>query len=561
MAAMQTQPQAQLQSAGGVPNAINGPTMPQQPAAFPNFLLQVPQLQPIPGPSSVPQLPVGGQPWMLPALHTENAPQPSGSQFAAGTAPKQPITAVDEIVAGVVAAMKSRVSQEEVPDRSLARFAPDDERVLVNALRKAKVEGLSPLQGISKLDQVNNHTAAAWKDYFIKYVERLGPKVYPQAYPNPAASASLKSAAGGSRSGGPSASSSLPRRPVKGGDPSDSELSNPEEDATVGGSAASRSKRGGPIVEYHDEIRISYLPPGVKPKAPQRGLQSDNLRFTKEDKVFFIHYLKYRLRKGPVPSKEQLYRELAEQAPHHNVESWKRHWDNACTLPNEIYIQALKRVNSRRQEPPHPQKALTESSEEEDESGEEEEDGDDATAAEFSDDPTSEPPASRTRAPTVKKAQGGRAPRRCKISDEDIRAMAQYIVEKRKCDGWEALKAPNRWEEFASRPENTKRRLTAWIGITYTRAKDIQAYIQEYESEQPSTPAAEEKPPGTPTVDRTADSKAGDLKDKQPEGKGAAPCAKRGLEDDWKEPKIEGSRSWTRKRPKLAEPEAIMISD
>lgn len=239
MAAMQTQPQAQLQSAGGVPNAINGPTMPQQPAAFPNFLLQVPQLQAIPGSSSVPQLPVGGQPWMLPALHIDNAPQPSGSQSAAGPSPKQPITAVDEIVAGVVAAMKSRMPQE-VSENSLSKFAPDDERVLVNALRKAKVEGLSPLQGISKLDQVsrltlsfrrerivlnplqvNNHTAAgqstipsrvsfdscpililniaAWKDYFIKYVERLGPKVYPQAYPNPAASASSKSAAGGSR--------------------------------------------------------------------------------------------------------------------------------------------------------------------------------------------------------------------------------------------------------------------------------------------------------------------------------------------------------------------------
>lgn len=145
---------------------------------------------------------------------------------------------------------------------------------------------------------------------------------------------------------------------------------------------------------------------------------------------------------------------LVTQAPHHNVDSWKQHWDNACTLPNEIYDQALKRVNNRRQEPPHPQKTPVESSEEEDESGEEEEDGD-ATTAEFSDDTKSEPATRRTRAPTVKKAQGGGggAPRRCKISEEDVRAMAQYIVEKRQCDGWEALKAPERWEEFASRPE------------------------------------------------------------------------------------------------------------
>lgn len=81
----------------------------------------------------------------------------------------------------------------------------------------------------------------------------------------------------------------------------------------MGGFAGSRSKRGGPVVEYHDEVRIPYLPPGVKPKAPSRDLQSGKLRFTKEDKIFFIQYLKFRLRKGPVPSKEQLYRDLAEQ--------------------------------------------------------------------------------------------------------------------------------------------------------------------------------------------------------------------------------------------------------
>ncbi|PIL37072.1 transcription factor [Ganoderma sinense ZZ0214-1] len=562
MAAMQTQPQ-QLQAAGGVPNAIStsGPTMvPQQPPAFPNFVLQPHQPQ-IPGPSSVPQL--GGQPWVLPALPT-NAPLPIGAQSNATA--KQPT--VDEIVAGVVAAMKANAPQEEAPDKSLARFAPDDERVLVNELRKAKREGLTPLQGISKLDQitliplrlykVNNHTAAAWKDYFIKHVERLSPKVYPQAYAN---TVPLKSTAGGSRSGGQSTSSSQPRHPVTNGDLSDSEQSNSDEEAAVGGSAASRSKRGAPVVEYHDEVRIPHLASGVKPKPPQRDLQHNNRRFTKEDKVFFIHYLKYRLRKGPVPSKEQLYGELTEQAPHHNADSWKRHWDKACTLPNQIYIQALKRVNSRRQEPrrpaPRAKQDPAESSEAEDEEEDEEEEGD-ATPAEPSDDPVSEPTASRKRAPTAKKAQGGPVPHRCKVSDEDIRAMAQYIVEKRKCDGWEALKGPDRWEEFASRPENIKRRLNAWIGITYSRARDIQAYIQEYESEQSSTPAAEDKPRASPTVDRASDLRQGDPKAGQ--AKDAMRSAtKRALEGE--ESKIEGSRSPTQKRPKLVKPEAIVISD
>ncbi len=81
----------------------------------------------------------------------------------------------------------------------------------------------------------------------------------------------------------------------------------------MGGSITSRSKRSAPVVEYHGETCIPYLPPGIKPKAPRRDPQPGHLRFTKEDKIFFIHYLKYRLRKGPVPSKEQLYRELAKQ--------------------------------------------------------------------------------------------------------------------------------------------------------------------------------------------------------------------------------------------------------
>ena len=81
----------------------------------------------------------------------------------------------------------------------------------------------------------------------------------------------------------------------------------------VGTSASYRSKRGDPVDEYHDEIRIPFLPPGVKPKAPRRNPRDDNPKFTKEEKIFFIHYLKYRLRKGPAPSKEQLCSELAKQ--------------------------------------------------------------------------------------------------------------------------------------------------------------------------------------------------------------------------------------------------------
>ena len=36
-----------------------------------------------------------------------------------------------------------------------AVFVPDDERVLADALRKAKAEGLTPLEGFAKLDKVS----------------------------------------------------------------------------------------------------------------------------------------------------------------------------------------------------------------------------------------------------------------------------------------------------------------------------------------------------------------------------------------------------------------------
>ena len=148
MNAMQTQPQ--LQHAGGVPlNTMNSLTV-SQPPGYPNFVLQGPQIQPqpVPGPSAPP---LGGQPWALPPFQTANAPHPPGPQSNAVA--NQPT--VEEIVAGVVAAMKAAPQEAEAYEPAAVAFSPGDERVLVNALRKAKAEGLTPLQGFSKLDQVS----------------------------------------------------------------------------------------------------------------------------------------------------------------------------------------------------------------------------------------------------------------------------------------------------------------------------------------------------------------------------------------------------------------------
>lgn len=322
-------------------------------------------------------------------------------------------------------------------------------------------------------------------------------------------------------------------------------------------SASSRSKRGPPLEEYHDDIYIPFLPSGTKPKAPRRGPQENTRKLTREEKIFFIHFLKHRLRSGPVPSREQLCRELAEQTPHHNADSWKRHWDKECKLPNEIYIQARKRVQKSLKEPlPAPPSRLNGShlagsSDEEDDSGDEDEDRD----VEPGDDPAYEPTASGEPYSTVKKATKGPRIRKYRVTEVEIQAMAQYIAEKRKCDGgWDNLTVRLRWEEFAARPKNKKRSLAGWARIAIRRSKDIDAYISDYEAEQ-GLPA-DEAVSNSSQANKSVDSQL-----KIEEMKGSTELVgKRALEDE-SEPGSEESASLPQKRPKLTEPVEIVLSD
>ncbi len=80
-----------------------------------------------------------------------------------------------------------------------------------------------------------------------------------------------------------------------------------------------RSRRGGPIPEYHAGTLIPPLVPWSRPKPPVRGSDNDHEghRFTDEDKVFFIHFLKWHLSQGRgarIPEREDLYLLLARQA-------------------------------------------------------------------------------------------------------------------------------------------------------------------------------------------------------------------------------------------------------
>ena len=227
-----------------------------------------------------------------------------------------------------------------------------------------------------------------------------------------------------------------------------------------------RSRRGGPIPEYHAGTLIPPLGPSLHPKPPPRDSENVNEshKFSDEDKIFFIHFLKWYLRQGIVahiPDREELYLLLARQVsifrpfsdgddrsnlitrqtPHHNAEAWKRHWDDAPELPDKIYIEARKRADD---EAIAGNPSLSPSSNE----------GGSEDGIEAADDE----PLSESTSQVLNQAQ--RAPRSpCppkktrrpeRVTEEDLREMAQYKYERRGV--WEGISSRTaRWKEFAQR--------------------------------------------------------------------------------------------------------------
>ena len=75
-----------------------------------------------------------------------------------------------------------------------------------------------------------------------------------------------------------------------------------------------QSRRGTALLEFHGG---TYIPPSDsthEPVLPQREPDDSDLhRFTDEEKIFFIRYLRWRLREDRVPSKDTLFKELAKE--------------------------------------------------------------------------------------------------------------------------------------------------------------------------------------------------------------------------------------------------------
>ncbi|TFK92189.1 hypothetical protein K466DRAFT_251698 [Polyporus arcularius HHB13444] len=245
-----------------------------------------------------------------------------------------------------------------------------------------------------------------------------------------------------------------------------------------------RPARGGVLQEYHDE---TYIPPSdisLKPSVPLRLSGEDLHRFSAEEKVFFIQYLRWRLREGRIPSKATLFVELAKELPHHDEDTWKKHWKDHCMLPDEIYIAASKRAEAE---------GLLSSSESLS-------DMSTLTPAPSSDEefrPASPDLRHSPSPPPI--TVGGFIPSAVyqKVTDEDLRAMAKYMVEKR--HAWGQYKNNHRrWEEFSRRKErldlqNLRRRShIGWYCAARTYATQIRAFYDEYMAEKPD-PASEDE--------------------------------------------------------------------
>ncbi|RPD67267.1 hypothetical protein L226DRAFT_131941 [Lentinus tigrinus ALCF2SS1-7] len=492
--------QGQLPPQNGVMNALMGYLQPQLQAqqggaapmqTFPQF-----QQQPVlPWPGWQPQanfaMPGGAQ-YMQQLMGQPMVPQ---QRPPAAAAPQPP--SVDEIATAIVAAVQPLLQDKNA---SPVGSKPDDEKILVEALRKANASGLTPRQALEKLHNVNDHTETGWKNYFLDHLEKLYPKVYRDVRPSAPHDEVHRRASTSRTQAGPSSVSTrndrsspsrhapptVPRGRAKSpklppSQPSRRTLhkaSPPRRHAVpinrepevASSPSAVRSKRGDPIADYHAGTHIPPLSVNSKPKAPPKDPGS--VRFSDDDKVFFIHYLRWRLQhEGSVPTRSDLYDELAEETPYRDAEAWKRHWDDHPELPDRILIEARNRELAAAQ----------------DESSEDEEGDDDQGDVEETEDPS-----------TGRLLNGeGKDQRkhivRLKVTDDDLRAMARYMVEKHAV--WKSYPSQSAcWEEFAR--HNTQRSLSAWMNIYFKRKKVIEQYAREYS--QPHS-GEEQKPPAPPS--------------------------------------------------------------
>ncbi|KAI0723215.1 hypothetical protein C8Q76DRAFT_388425 [Earliella scabrosa] len=237
--------------------------------------------------------------------------------------------------------------------------------------------------------------------------------------------------------------------------------------------ASDRSRPAFTLPEYHANTLIPPSSTSTKPHCPpRRDPRSNRNPFTPDDKIFFIHWLRWRLREGAVPPRAVLEWELGQETPQHDEKAWKKHWDDNPLLPDQIYIAACQRAKNEirifeeRELVLSP--APTPSVASNDELPTDRRHGRERTLG------------YRNNSDLPKVSASPRA-RRSRATEQDLRAMAHYLFEKRAVWNKEFSSHYEAWKRFGERPENrTRRSPNAWNCLARVYATKIEQYCDEY---------------------------------------------------------------------------------
>ncbi|KAI0677166.1 hypothetical protein C8Q78DRAFT_1142026 [Trametes maxima] len=380
----------------------------------------------------------------------------------------------------------------------------DDETRLVDVLKKCQAQGLTPRQAIESLDGVNDHSASAWKDYFLDNLHRL----YALSNPSPDSTrevsvassngASSSHGAGKGRARAPELPKTKPRlpqlprrrptsrpasperptssqarsRPLKAASPKPAvkRKRSPENRPIL--PTGTQRRRYSPVPVFHAGVRIPNSSPMVKPTPPKEG--GGGSKLTDEHKVYFIHYLRWRTNKSPTIARPAIYEEL-EKETNYSADVWRLHWDKYPETPDQVCIEAYNRAvpptqTARTTSVAGPARASRKSQ------PSDSEDGSTSGDSDSGGEPSSSGEDSGPRGRSRKR-------RRMRVTEEDLRAMAKYKVAN--YNTWNRTSRMERWREFAERPENRKRSLEGWYTIgESSHTKQLEEYFQECAQEE-----------------------------------------------------------------------------
>lgn len=257
---------------------------------------------------------------------------------------------------------------------------PDDDAVLVRALRDGRQNGKTYKQALEGLHGINNHAANLWKDYYLDHHDRIEmlvsrlnqpPKTVKKPFTTTIPAAQEQSATTSSQatqkrklSSTPASDRSSPNlrgrllkqsqsRRFSHTPPAQTTITSrpPKRPRATFNSLSADST---PIVNTmvrgltppHADILVPD-PPSRSPTPPTKILVGPNgNRYTPEDRDYFIKFITWKLKQDPSMSKRQLCDLLAEKVPYHSSTSWATHWHSRHDLADKILATYQSRADA-----------------------------------------------------------------------------------------------------------------------------------------------------------------------------------------------------------------------